>query len=286
MDHMVYADDTQLYNLFRAIPSEVRKSVSNMSDCLDIVRKWMSENKLKLNDEKTEVITFSSKYKPCESVTLEIGDVSVPSAQVVRDLGVLFDQHLTMEKQVNQVCKSAHFHLRSIANIRRYLTSDAAKSLVQSLVTSRLDYCNSLLVGLPAVLLQKLQRVQNTAARVITRTHKYEHITPVLKELHWLPIERRIQYKILLYTYKALHGEAPHYITDMVQVKMPSRTLRSSSATQLCIPHSNTKTYGDRSFRKASAVLWNALPESMRTIATTNSFKRSLKTHLFICEYD
>ena len=116
----------------------------------------------------------------------------------------------------------------------------------------------------------------------------YEHITPVIKGLHWLPIERRIQYKILYcaHTHKVIHGEAPQYISDMVQVKAPTRTLRSTNNTQLCIPHSNTKTYGDPSFRKTSAVLWNVLPDYMRNIETTDCFKFTLMTHLFICEFD
>ena len=122
-------------------------------------------------------------------------------------------------------------------------------------MTSRLDYCNSLLAGIPVALLQKLQRVQKAAARVITKTAKYEHISPVLMELHWLPVEMRIQYKILLYTHKAIHGDSPQYIKDLVKVKAPTRSLRSSSAIQLCMPHTNTRTYGDRSFRTAAATL-------------------------------
>ena len=88
--------------------------------------------------------------------------------------------------------------------------------MVHALVTSRLDYCNSLLTGLPRTLLQKIQRVQNAAARVVTRTRRSEHITPVLKALHWLPIQRRIEYKVLLYTHKALQGDAPEYIRDLL----------------------------------------------------------------------
>ena len=286
IQHHFYADDSQLYNMFRSVPTEVQRSVSDMGDCLQTVRMWFTDNKLKLNEEKTEVITFSSKYRPSEKITLQIGDSSITSAQCVKDLGVLLDEFLTMEDQVKQICKSAYFQLRNIANIRRYLTPTAAKSLVHSMVTSRLDYCNSLLVGLPSTLLNKLQRVQNAAARVITRTSKFEHITPVLRELHWLPIERRIQYKILLYTHKAVHGDSPQYIRDLVQVKTPGRSLRSSSTIQLCVPHTNTKTYGDRSFRKAAATLWNTLPDCMRNIPTVNSFKRALKTHLFISELD
>lgn len=272
--------------MFRAIPAEVKRSVSSMEGCLETVKLWMAANKLKLNEEKTEIITFSSKYQPCDKVALQIGDSQVQSVPVVKDLGVLLDEHLTMEHQVKNICKAAYFQLRRIANIRRYLTTAAAQSLVNALVTSRLDYCNSLLVGLPGVLLKKLQRVQNTAARVIMRTAKYDHITPVLKELHWLPVERRIQYKILLYTHKAVHSDAPTYIKDLIEIRASQRTLRSNSAIQLVVPHTKTKTYGDRSFRKAAASLWNTLPDHMRNITTVDCFKRALKTHLFLCEYN
>ena len=223
--HHFYADDSQLYNVFRSTPADVQRCVSHMETCVESVKVWMSANKLKLNDDKTEIITFAARTRPLEKLSLHVGDTTISSVPCVRDLGVLLDESLTMENQVLQVCKSAYFQLRKIASIRRYLTSAATRSLVHALVTSRLDYCNSLLVGLPGSLLQKLQKVQNTAARIITRTARYEHITPVLMELHWLPIKRRVEFKVLLYTFKAIHGDAPAYMKDMVQIKTPQRSL-------------------------------------------------------------
>jgi len=287
VNHHFYADDSQLYNMFKsAVSAEVSRSTGQMERCLETIRVWMCENKLKLNEDKTEVITFTSKFKPADRVSLRIGDVCVQSEPCVKDLGVLLDENLTMEAQISQMCRSAYFHLRNIAHIRRFLTSAAAMSLVHSLVTSRLDYCNSLLAGSPSTSVQKLQRVQNAVARVITRTAKYDHITPVLKELHWLPVERRIQYKVLLYTHKAIHGDAPVYIKELVQVKSSQRTLRSNSSINLQVPHTNTRTYGDRSFKKAAAVLWNKLPDHMKNITVIDCFKRALKTHLFIQEFN
>ena len=134
-----------------------------------------------------------------------------------------------MEKHVNTVCRSAYHQLRNIGHIRKYLTTDATKTLVNCLVTSKLDYCNSLLFGIPKLTVNKLQRVQNTAARIITKTPRHDHITPVLKELHWLPICQRIDYKVLLYTYKALHGQCPQYIIDLLCVYRQARDLRSSN---------------------------------------------------------
>lgn len=186
---------------------------------------------------------------------------------------------------MNNVCRIAYYHLRSNGSIRRYLSEEAAKSLVHGLVTSRLDYCNALLVGLPNTLIRKLQLVQNTAARVVARTPKRQHITPVLYQLHWLPVQARIEYKVLLYVYKALTGAAPQYIADLIQQRSQPRTIRSSGTIQLVEPRVRTKSYGHRTFRCAAAKLWNSLPSDMRTITTIAAFKKSLKTHYFRLHY-
>ena len=116
------------------------------------------------------------------------------------------------EAFVNSICKSAWFNLFNISRSRRSLTTDAAKILIQAYVMSKIDYCNSLLYGIPDKLLNRIQRIQNYAARVILRLHKFSHITPALATLHWLPVKRRIDFKIALLVYKALNGQAPAYI--------------------------------------------------------------------------
>ena len=152
-----------------------------------------------------------------------------------------------------------------IGHIRQYLTIDATKSLVNSLVTSHIDYCNSLLNGIPKTTLNKLQNVQNTAARLITRTSRGSHITPVLKDLHWPPIQYRIQFKILVITYKVLQGQSPLYVRNLLQVYKPTRNLRSQNhATALVVPKSRKVMFGDRSFATAAPRLWNSLPEGIR----------------------
>lgn len=172
-------------------------------------------------------------------------------------------------------------HLRNIIDIRASLTQDAAEKLVHALVTSRIDCGNALLAGLPAVQLEKIQRVQNTAARVICGARKHEPITPVLKRLHWLPIKFRIQYKILLLTFKALHGLAPDYIIELLTVYQPQRTLRSNRNRTLVVPRTKQRSYGDRAFSAVAPKLWNALPVDLSAIDTLDSFKSSLKTFLF-----
>ena len=125
---------------------------------------------------------------------------------------------LSMVSHVNAVCKSAYFHLHKISKIRKFLTPETTKTIIHAFVTSKIDYCNSLLFGLPNVLLQRLQRVLNCAARVVYQSNKYDHITPLLMELHWLPVQQRINFKILLITYRALNGQAPSYISDLLSV--------------------------------------------------------------------
>ena len=246
----------------------------------------MNINILKLNADKTEVMLFSSKRNSqhIENISIMVGESRIDPANAVRNLGAYFTSHMDMERHVNVVCKSAYFQLRKISRIRKFLTKDATRTLVNSLVTSKLDYCNSLLFGIPNSTVSKLQRVQNTAARIITKTSRHDHITPVLKELHWLPVCERIKYKILVYTFKALHNQCPQYIKDLLTVYIPARNLRSSNALMLEVPRTKTVTFGSRSFSNAAPSLWNALPVAVRSAASLNSFKKALKTHLF-CNY-
>ena len=171
-------------------------------------------------------------------------------------------------------CKIAFFHLRNIAKIRNCLHQNEAEILVHAFISSKLDFCNALLYGLPQSVLDKLEYVQNCATRLVSRTRSSEHITPVLRELHWLPIKQRITYKILLLTYKAMNGMAPKYIVDLLQRYTPTGQLRSSSNNLL-------KSYGDRSFHVAAPRLWNALPNSIKSIQSLNGFRNKIKTLLF-----
>ena len=178
----------------------------------------------------------------------------------------------------------AFAQLRNIGLIRQYLTSYATKSLINGLVTSRLDYCNALLYGVPQTLMHKLQRVQNCAARIVTRRSRFDHISPVLKDLHWLPVHRRVQFKTLLYTYEAIHKQAPGYLSDMVSVRVPTRALRSASTIVLAVPsRTETKTkFRERHFKYSSSTLWNDLPIEIRNAPSLAIFKTLLNRHLFL----
>ena len=185
-----------------------------METCAVEIKQWMIINKLKFNDDKTEFLIIGNPQQRLKVSlpSLSVGDVPIAPTTECRNLGVIIDNSMTMDKQVSAMCKSISFHLRNISKIRKYLTDSSAASLVHALISSRLDYCNSLLYKIPKFQIKRLQLLQNTAARIVTGTPKYHHITPVLKQLHWLPVESRIKYKILLMVYKSLTGTAPSYL--------------------------------------------------------------------------
>ena len=286
--HHFYADDTQLYISFKPRNDVVQtEALKRLENCLVDIEAWMHQNMLKLNTDKTEVMLFASKHnsRHMNSISVQVGGSKIVSTNCVRNLGVMFDTTMSMEKQVISVCRSGYTQLRNIGRIRRYLTNDATKSLVHGLVTSRLDYCNALLHGLPDTMMTKLQRVQNTAARIVTRTARHDHITPVLKELHWLPVKYRVQYKLIVHTYKALYGQSPVYMRDMLEVYRPSRTLRSQNTMTLVVPKMKTVMYGNRTFRYSAPCLWNTLPVELRKCKNLVTFKKHLKTHFFLVHY-
>ena len=193
----------------------------------------------------------------------------------------MFDSHANMVTQINTICKNTHFHLRNISSVRSCLTESATAQLVHALVTSRLDYCNSLLYGVPECKTKKLQRIQNIAARIVCRAPRQAHVTPLLAQLHWLPVKMRIIFKILLLTYRCLNNLAPSYLTELVVPYVPARSLRSADMALLEVPKFRFKTYGDRSFQAAAAHEWNNLPLFIRQSTSLTTFKSNLKTHLY-----
>ena len=155
------------------------------------------------------------------------------------------------------------------------------EKLVQAFVMCYIDYCNSLLYGLPANQLQKLQAIQNSAARIVSRTRKNESISPILRALHWLPVQLRVTFKILLFAYQCFHGIAPSYLSDLLVKYEPRRNLRSSQKDLYVVPQISTNFYGKRSFGHAAPDLWNGLPNHVKYADTVEKFKTSLKSYLF-----
>eukprot|EP00794_Sanderia_malayensis_P013257 gene13257-14621_t len=282
-----YADDTQLYLAFQPDDSTAQDSaLEAMEACLQDIRMWMIRDRLMINDDKTEfmIIGTQAQLRKVHRNSLTIGESKVPpSDEPLRNLGVWFDDSFTMSAHITKMSKSAFYHLHNIRRIRKYLDRDSTEKLIHAFVSSRLDYCNALLYGLPANLISKLQRVQNSAARLLSLAPKYCHITPLLKELHWLPVKFRIDYKIIIMTFKAINGTAPDYISDLVTLKSNSGySLRSNDKLFLSPPSFKTlPTIGDRAFIAAAPRLWNVLPQDVRCTSNFSSFKHKLKTVLF-----
>jgi hypothetical protein len=278
-----YADDTQLINSFIPSVSAASMATDQLNDCCSDIKSWMTLNMLKLNDDKTEAMLVGPVIRRAKSdlTCITVGTSQINLSPVVKDLGVMLDNELTMEKHVNHLCKVCSYQLRNIGCIRRYITKEATIMLILALISSRLDYCNSLLIGAPKQLIHKLQIVQNTAARIISLRRKYDHITPVLQNLHWLPIEQRITFKILCLTYQCVSGTAPAYLTELVQPYSPGRSLRSVNQMLLNVPKVNSTTYGHKTFAYAAPTEWNNLPLSLKNSASLDIFKSQLKTTLF-----
>ena len=282
----IYADDTQIYTTFDPkVPGDAKVAMFKLRSALEEVKTWMTKNKLKLNDSKTEFFIATNKQDAPRLVNMHLNlqDVTVLPSTSVRNLGVVFDTSMKMNEHVSHLSATVNFHLWNLWRIRRFIDKDACHSAVRALVTSRLDYGNALLYGITSQDLSRLQRLQNKAAKVIFAVGRREHVTPLMEDLHWLPVQQRIKFKLLVHIYKCLHNQGPGYLTDHLHIYSPGRTgLRSSSdTTLLTIPKSSKLMIGDRSFYLAGPRLWNSIPSAIREAASITIFKRRLKTYLF-----
>jgi hypothetical protein len=290
MPYHQYADDTQIYTsntIPNTPPSEL---IAKSETCISEVKDWMSINKLKLNEEKTEVMLICSQRKAgmmqSSDFQMNLCNSRIDLVDKVKNLGTILDSSLSMDNQVNFVCQCLIIELKKISYIRSFLTIDMTKTLIVSLVFSRLDYCNSLLFGLPTEKIRKLQVIQNYAARLVFRKHKRENVTPLLKSLHWLTVKNRINFKAAVLIYRCLEGSAPTYLSELIKIYRQSRSLRSSSdKTKLVIPKRNSK-YGERAFSFFGPKLWNSLPQNIREANSLLNFKKKLKTFYFKSQFD
>uniref|UniRef100_A0A672YDQ4 Reverse transcriptase domain-containing protein n=1 Tax=Sphaeramia orbicularis TaxID=375764 RepID=A0A672YDQ4_9TELE len=272
-----YADDTQIHLPLR--PDDPR-SLAAVSDCLNDVSRWMAQNFLQLNSSKSEVILFGP---PNSTIAIKnsLGPLSSNITPTARNLGVIFDSDLSFQLHINKVIQSCFLQLRTISKIKPIVPHHNLETIIHSFIFSRLDYCNSLLSGISQKSLSRLQLVQNAAARLLTGFSRHHHITPILASLHWLPVCFRIDFKILLITFKARMGLAPSYIQEMLVDYEPARSLRSSGRGLLAVPKSRLKSKGDRAFSIRAPQLWNGLPEEIRLAESVTSFKSLLKTHFY-----
>ena len=277
-----YADDTQIYMECENDTNSIQNVITCIQNCVADICTWMMKNSLKINEDKTEFIVFRNRLNQTgNDFSLQINGSIIPAVNSTKILGVTLDAKMTLDNHISNTCKATYMHIRRINSIRKYLSTHAVKTLVQSLVISRLDYCNSIYTGLALKSIHKLQLAQNAAARCITRTPRRDHMTPVLRELHWLPMSKRCQFKTLMLTYKSLHENAPSYICELLNWYTPRRSLRSASTTSLVPNRNKTVKYSKRLLDTAAANLWNGLPSDLKTAANISCFKGLLKTYLF-----
>ena len=191
LDKHFYADDTQLYFATKPTQDNVAELLEWIAQCIAEICQWMRANFLKLNDDKAEIMLFGSFYQLKVTIdSISIGEVSINLSSTVRNLGILLDSSMSIVTHISSICSSAHFHLQNIARIRPFPSEKATEQLVHAFITSKPDMGNSLLFGLPEYQITRLQKIQNHAARLVTKTPCNMHITPALKHLHWLPIRQ------------------------------------------------------------------------------------------------
>ena len=190
-----------------------------------------------------------------------------------------------MDDHINNVCKSVYFEIRRMKHMSKYISQEHLKHIACSFILSRLDYCNSLYSNIPNVLISKLQKAQNYAARVIFNQPARCHVTNLFIDLHWLPISARIDYKICSLIFKCLNDTAPEYLSSLIDKYQPIRELRSGHANLLSTKIVKYKTLGERSFAFYAPKLWNSLPVDVRMANSLNNFKTLLKTYLFRSEF-
>ena len=277
MSFHFYADDLQIY--LPMCPNE-NNAFTKLLDCITDIKQWLAQNFLHLNDSKTECILFGSP--PMSNfLTTNSGTLAPFFKSHVKNLGVIFDNRLKFDKQISSVVSTSIFQLRLLAKVKSFLSRQDLEKAIHAFISSRLDYCNALYVGLSHSSISRLQLVQKAAARFLTGTSRREHITPVLPSLHWLPVRFRIDFKLLLFVFNAINGLAPSYLSEILTFRNCGRALRSSGQLLLEVPRSRLKQRGDRSFAVTAPRLWNKLPPDIRTITDLSLFKSKLKTHFF-----
>ena len=279
----LYADDTQLYLSFKN--DTLLEMEEKLQNCLHHIRVWMSENFLKLNPEKTEIMVLARKRdtspNPDTIFTAENQPPTKTSASV-RNLGAYIDPQLNFSGHVSKVVRDCSLSLMNLWKIGKNLTFKLKIKLVNCLVHSRIDYCNSLLANISAKDLQRLQKVQNGAARFIFGQRSYKGSTELRKALHFLPVKERVEFKLALLTYKTLNDQAPGYLRDLLTSRRKTtKHLRSDTDETLLERKYPRYQSTNGAFSIAAPKIWNTLPRRLRESPSVDLFKKELKTHLF-----
>jgi hypothetical protein len=282
----IYADDIQLYITFNPkIPGDSACAIFKLISCTTEISRWMSHNKLKLNESKTEFFMAASKLHLAmlNDMTICIGSEEIHPSPKIRNLGVIFDSTMSMAPHVTSMHKSINFTLWNISRVRKFIDRDSCSHAMRALVLSKLDYANSLLAGCNIGDINRLQKLQNKATRIIFHVPCLVSATPLLNTLHWLPVKNRIIFKALLYVFKVINGVAPAYLHQLISIHVaPREGLRSSRDTlRLNVPVMRLKI-ADGTFSSFGPKHWNSLPLGIRNSSNTIIFKKQLKTYMFV----
>ena len=278
----LFADDTQFYMMLESVEDTERK----LSEIMVDIKTWMDGKQLKLNEDKTECLIIGKKNDISNMrniQNLSVNNTPMNVSKSVKNLGVLLDCSLTLKEQISKIVKISGYHLRNIAFVRKYLDECTVKKLVHNYIISRLDFCNSIYYGLPNYHMKKIQLIMNRAARLIKGVGPRERITPILIELHWLPVKARIVYKICLLVFNALKFGKPEYVRRMLKDFQPDTDMllrHGSDLLRLQEPRCNLQL-GFRAFEISAPRLFNKLPQHVKNSDTTAVFKKKLKTFLF-----
>ena len=245
-------------------------------------------NLLKLNDSKPEFIMVGMRQnleKAGPDTVVKVGEDEIQNMKVVCDLGYHLDCELKSTVNVNKLSSYLYVTLWKISQIRHHLDMETTKMIVPALVLSKLDYCNSLLLGILDQNLRKLQRIQNIACMVIYRLNKHDHLTPHFINLHWLKIQERIIYNTATFVYKCIHDLASSYLSDLIDLQH-GKQLRSANQIKLPVAKVRTSIVARSSFSVRGPKVWNELPLDVKTCETLDTFKRKLKMYLFTKCYE
>ena len=222
------------------------------------------------------------------STNLQLETLEIVPSSTVRDLGVYLDSSLDMHVHISKIVSAGFYHLRRLRQLRHVLNRERRQKLVSALILSRVDYCNSVLVGLPLNTISPLRRLLNAAARFVAGLRSRDHVTAALRDLHWLKIDQRITFKLCVLMHSIVYGYSPQYMADMVTSvsSLPSRThLRSASDGMFDVPRTRIRQ-GSQAFSVAGPRAWNTLPTAIKLLSCRATFKRHLKTFLFVQSYD
>jgi hypothetical protein len=276
----MYADDLQIW--ISCVSSEVAHALGELETCVQCVRKWLYENCLVINDNKSEMIAFGTvaQLKKVPPLRLKIGEEYIKQSEIVRNLGVLFDSNLKFNKHAEKTCRTCYWHLKTIGRIRTCLDKQTCKTVVNSLVISRVDYCVALMHGIDKKVIQKLERVIRTCVRFIEGMRKRDDVASKIKQGKWMTVEQRGILRLSLIIHNLMRTSLPVYLGRLLISPLQSKQgLRSYSQKLLSIPRTRT-TLGKRMFSVSGAVVWNNVPLEIRNIISHEIFRLKMIEYL------